>query len=75
MVEMRLTFKTSLRKMVNYQDYYSPITITLITINNEIPVGIKVSLYDQIICQEAGYFIRIYPANWKWPNEVSQIKN
>ena len=75
MVEMKFTFKTFLRKMVKYQDYYSPVTITLITINNQLPIGIKVSLYDQIICQEAGYFIQIYPSEWKWPTEISHLKN
>ncbi len=36
-----------------------PLTAGVITVNNQRPVGIKITAYDPVACFEVGYFIHV----------------
>ncbi len=44
-----------------------PITISLLTVNSETPVGIKIIEYDPITCRSRGFFMHIVANEWVRP--------
>lgn len=45
-----------------------PITACVVSINSCIPVGIRLTGYDPINCEEKGFFIHVNPIEWEWVN-------
>jgi hypothetical protein len=43
-----------------------------VSVNNEIPVGIKLTGYNCITCFEVGYFIFVPHGSWKWPEKQEE---
>ena len=41
-----------------------PVTLELVTVKNEKPVGIRVSAYEPIKCVQTGVFIYLVPEYW-----------
>jgi hypothetical protein len=46
-------------KLFKKDGYFIPVTISLLTINSETPVGIKIIEYDPLTCKSRGFFIHI----------------
>lgn len=46
-----------------------PITACVVSINSCIPVGIRLTGYDPINCEEKGFFIHVNPIEWEWVNQ------
>jgi hypothetical protein len=46
-----------------------PLTACIVSVNNEIPVGVKLTGYNCITCFEVGYFIFVPHGSWRWPEK------
>lgn len=66
--EVKITFKTFARRMITFCNYQTPITACIISINNCIPVGVRVTGFDPVNCLEYGFFIHLNPDEWEWEN-------
>lgn len=60
-MELPLTSKCYLRKFIKFENYEIPVTIEIVTINNEKPVGIRITAYEPIKGNNSGIFIYIIP--------------
>ena len=58
-------FKVHFTQMDNY---LSPITASIVTLNNQIPIGLKITQYDPSNSTNKGYFIHIMPEDWIYHN-------
>jgi hypothetical protein len=54
-------------KLFKKDGYFIPVTISLLTINSETPVGIKIIEYDPLTCKSRGFFIHIVANEWVRP--------
>ena len=52
--------------MIGFDNYMRPITACILSVDNRIPIGIKITGYDPIQCQEDGFFIYVCPQEWEW---------
>ena len=60
--------------MIKFGDYYTPITVGIMSVNNTIPIGLKVSGYDLSMCVEISFFIYLFHKDWEWPNKSKEEK-
>ena len=60
-MEIPFTSKLYKRYMMRHMDYFIPVTLELVTVNNYKPVGIKVSAYEPIKSAVSAVFIHIVP--------------
>lgn len=49
-----------------------PITLCVVSVNNEVPVGLRLSCYSPSLCVEYGFFIHIAHHQWKWPSQIEE---
>lgn len=49
------------------EDYSVPITICIVSLNLEVPVGVMITAYDISQLNETGMFITIQPDMWLRP--------
>lgn len=69
---MPITSKCFYRKFISFENYQLPVTIEIIAINNEKPIGIRVTAYEPIKGNNSGLFIHITPEYWERPNPKGQ---
>lgn len=55
--------------MRRHQNNVFPITASVVSVNNQTPVGIKVTCFSPIFCFEAGYFLHLRHGAWRWPQK------
>jgi len=58
--------------MLLHKNYIYPITACIISVNNHIPVGIKLTGYNPILCYEVGFFFHIDHEVWRWPEQEKE---
>jgi hypothetical protein len=67
--ELPLICKFFKRKFILFEEYMLPLTIELITLNTEKPVGVRVSIYEPIKGINSGLFIYVNADYWERPAE------
>jgi hypothetical protein len=50
--------------MFSKDNYLFPVTIGIISLNCQIPIGLKVQTYDPITLKTMGFFINVIPSQW-----------
>lgn len=59
--------------MYSHSSYILPLTACIVSINNQIPVGIKLTGYNPVSCYEVGFFIHLACDIWKWPEKPEEL--
>lgn len=59
-----ITSKSYKRRLILFEDYYIPVTIEIVTINNEIPIGIRIIAYDSANFMFMPHFIYVFSKDW-----------
>ena len=65
---MPITSKCYSRRFLPFEDYLLPITIEIVTVNNEKPIGIRVTAYEPLKGTHSGLFIHVTPEYWERPS-------
>lgn len=63
----------AMRHFMSIDHYFYPITISILSVNSQIPIGIKVQSFKTITATTDAYFIHIVPEEWLRP--IKKIKD
>ena len=49
-----------------------PLTACVVNMNNEFPIGLRLTGYNPTTYTEASFFIHIYSEVWRWPEKMEE---